>query len=59
MYCQGWNEPNCFLLIAMLAPDAHEQARHRTIMHNWGLIAEKFRQHFENILSQNVTKGWL
>ena len=46
VYCQGWNEPNCFLLIAMLAPDAHEQARNRPIMHNWGLIAEKFRQNF-------------
>lgn len=33
-------------LIAILAPDAHEQARNRTIMHNLGLIAENFRQKF-------------
>ncbi|MFO6421798.1 type II toxin-antitoxin system YafO family toxin [Motilimonas sp. KMU-193] len=46
VYCQGWNDVNCFLLIAILAPDAHEQARNRTIMHNLGLIAEKFRQQF-------------
>ena len=46
VYCQGWNEPSCFLLIAILAPDAHEQARHRTIMYNLGLIAEKFRRNF-------------
>ncbi|WED20819.1 type II toxin-antitoxin system YafO family toxin [Vibrio sp. JC009] len=46
VYCQGWEDPNCFLLIAILAPNAHEQARNRTIMHNLGLIAEKFRQQF-------------
>lgn len=46
VYCQGWSDHNCFLLIAILAPDAHEQARNRTIMHNLGLIAEKFRQQF-------------
>lgn len=46
VYCQGWKDPNCFLLIAILTPDAHEQALNRTIMHNVGLIAEKFRQKF-------------
>lgn len=46
VYCQGWQDPSCFLLIAILTPDAHEQARNRTIMHNLGLIAEKFRQQF-------------
>lgn len=46
VYCQGWKDPGCFLLIAILAPDAHEQARNRTIMHNLGIIAEKFRQQF-------------
>ena len=46
VYCQGWSDPSCFLLIAILTPDAHEQAQNRTIMHNLGLIAEKFRQQF-------------
>lgn len=46
VYCQGWNNPNCFLLIAILAPDAYEQARNRTMMHNLGLIAENFRQQY-------------
>lgn len=43
VYCQGWNHPNHFLLIAILSPDAHEQSRNGTIMYNLGLIAEKFR----------------
>ncbi|WP_442967251.1 hypothetical protein [Rheinheimera sp. UJ63] len=34
------------MLIAILAPDAQEQARYRTIMHNLGLIAEYFRHQF-------------
>lgn len=46
VYCQGWNDLSCFLLIAILAPDAHEQSRNRIIMHNLALIAEKFRQQF-------------
>ncbi|EKO3606697.1 type II toxin-antitoxin system YafO family toxin [Vibrio metschnikovii] len=46
VYCQSWHDLGCFLLIAILTPDAHEQARNRTIMHNLGLIAEKFRQQF-------------
>ncbi len=45
-YCQGWEDPSCFLLIAILTPDAHKQSRNRTIMHKLGLIAEKFRQRF-------------
>jgi len=36
VYCQGWNDPSCFLLIAILAPDTHAQAHRRTIMHNIG-----------------------
>ncbi|USD66328.1 type II toxin-antitoxin system YafO family toxin [Vibrio sp. SCSIO 43136] len=46
VYCQGWEDPKCYLLIAILAPDAHEQARNRNIMHNLGVIAERFRQQF-------------
>ncbi|UJF20374.1 type II toxin-antitoxin system YafO family toxin (plasmid) [Vibrio sp. SS-MA-C1-2] len=46
VYCQGWNNPHCYLLIAILAPNAHEQARNRTIMFNLGKIAEIFRQQF-------------
>lgn len=46
VYCQGWNDLSCFLLIAILAPDAHEQSRNRNIMHKLALIAEKFRQKY-------------
>ncbi|MGL6261910.1 type II toxin-antitoxin system YafO family toxin [Vibrio sp. WXL103] len=46
VYCQGWADPRCYLLIAILAPDAHTQARNTTIMRKLGLIAEKFRQQF-------------
>ncbi|WP_338155375.1 type II toxin-antitoxin system YafO family toxin [Vibrio metschnikovii] len=46
VYCQGWNDSRCFLLIAILAPHAHEKAHNRTIMHKLGLIAETFRQKY-------------
>jgi len=43
VYCQGMDNSDCYLLIAILAPKAHEQARNNSVMYNIGKIAEKFR----------------
>lgn len=43
VYCQGQTNSNCYLLIAILAPSAHKQARNNSVMYNIGKIAEKFR----------------
>ena len=43
VYCQGHHDENCYLLMALLSPDAHDQALNRTIMYNLGKMAEKFR----------------
>jgi len=39
-------DDNCYLLMTILSPDAHEQARSRDIMYKLGVMAEKFRQQF-------------
>ncbi len=46
IYCQGYFDKNCYLLMAILTPDAHEQALNRTIMYNLGKMAEKFRNQY-------------
>jgi len=46
IYCQGVMDDNCYLLMTILSPDAHEQARSRDIMYKLGVMAEKFRQQF-------------
>ena len=46
VYCQGVSNENCYLLMAILAPDAHEQAKSRDIMYKLGVMAEQFRNHF-------------
>jgi len=43
VYCQGVTNSDCYLLIAILAPNAHEQASNNSVMYNIGKIAEKFR----------------
>ena len=43
VYCPAYQTPNCFLLIAVLAPDAHAQARKNQIMLNLAKMAENFR----------------
>ncbi|MEO9748719.1 MULTISPECIES: type II toxin-antitoxin system YafO family toxin [Marinobacter] len=43
VYCQGAMNDDCYLLLAVLEPDAHEQARNRNIMTNLATIAGKFR----------------
>lgn len=44
VYCQGAISTDCYLLIAILSPDAHQQARNNSIMANIGRTAELFRQ---------------
>ena len=46
VYCQAILKDHCYLLIAILKPNAHEQARSNNIMHKIGLVAEKFRLQF-------------
>ena len=44
IYCPGFYNESHYLLIAILAPNAHEQARNNSIMYKLGEIAEKFRE---------------
>jgi mRNA interferase YafO len=46
VYCQGALNDDCYLLMTILSPDAHEQAKSRNIMHNLGKMAELFRNKF-------------
>ncbi|SFD69997.1 type II toxin-antitoxin system YafO family toxin [Pseudoalteromonas denitrificans] len=46
VYCQGSSDENCYLLMAVLAPDGHEQAKSRDVMYKLGVMAEKFRNQF-------------
>lgn len=46
IYCQGFNDSECFLLMTILSPDAHAQERNNNIMSNLARMAEKFRQQF-------------
>lgn len=43
VYCQGALNANCYLLMTILSPDGHEQAKSRDIMFKLGIMAEKFR----------------
>lgn len=43
VYCQGALEEDCFLLIAILSPDAHQQAKDNNVMHKLARTAELFR----------------
>lgn len=46
VYCQGVLNENCYLLMTILSPDGHEQAKSREIMFKLGVMAEKFRNQF-------------
>ncbi len=46
VYCRGFYDENCYLLMALLSPDAHIKARDNSIMFNLGKMAEKFRCKF-------------
>ncbi|BFM15447.1 type II toxin-antitoxin system mRNA interferase toxin YafO [Maricurvus nonylphenolicus] len=43
IYCQGCIDSNNFLLMGILAPDAHKLARDNSIMFKLGKMAETFR----------------
>jgi mRNA interferase YafO len=46
IYCQGALEEECFLLISILRPDAHDQARDNNVMHKLARAAELFRMKY-------------
>lgn len=46
VYCQGALNENCYLLMAILSPNGHEQAKSRDIMFKLGIMAEKFINQF-------------
>ena len=46
VYCHGALNNNCYLLMTVLSPDAHKQAKTRDIMYKLGVMAEKFRNQF-------------
>lgn len=46
VYCQGALDENCYLLMTILSPDAHKQAKSRDIMFKLGVMAEKFRNKY-------------
>lgn len=43
VYCQGSQNPDDYLLIAILVPNAHDDARNNNTMYKLGCNAEKFR----------------
>jgi Toxin YafO, type II toxin-antitoxin system len=46
IYCQGWRDPNNYLLIAFWENDAHQQAKRTTLMLALAEEAEKFRKNY-------------
>jgi len=46
VYCQGALDSSCYLLMTILSPDAHEQAKSRDTMFKLGIMAEKFRNQY-------------
>lgn len=46
VYCQGGLSAEYVLLMTILSPDAHEQAKSRDIMYRLGKMAELFRSKY-------------
>lgn len=46
VYCQGISSESNYLLMTILAPDGHEQAKSRNIMYKLGRMAELFRNQY-------------
>jgi mRNA interferase YafO len=46
VYCQGATQKNCFFLMTILSPDAHEQAKNIDLMLKLAEKAESFRKEF-------------
>ena len=46
VYCQGFSNENCYLLMAILRPNAHDLVKSNQLMYQLGLMAQAFRQQF-------------
>lgn len=46
VYCAGLVDESCYLLMAILSPNAHDKARNSAIMERLGLMAEQFRARY-------------
>jgi len=46
VYCPGFYKTDHFLMMTILKPDAHAQARDNSIMSNLAIMAAKFRARF-------------
>ena len=46
VYCQGGIDQSAYLLMTILSPDGHDQAKDNTVMCKLGFMAEKFRNRF-------------
>lgn len=46
VYCQSFNVDDIYLLIAILSPNAHQQANNREVMFKLGVMAESFRNKY-------------
>ena len=46
VYCEGYEDPDAYALIAILSPDAHAQAKSIDAMKALAEKAEEFRQRF-------------
>lgn len=46
VYCPAALTPDCYLLIAVLTPDAHDQAKRFEVMSRIADIAERFREKY-------------
>lgn len=46
VYCKGFSNENCYLLMAILQPNAHDLAKSNRLMYQLGLMAQAFRQRF-------------
>jgi mRNA interferase YafO len=46
VYYPSFNNGDIFLLLAILSPNAHQQAKNREIMYKLGVIAEGFRNKY-------------
>jgi mRNA interferase YafO len=46
VYCQGAMNSDCYLLMAILKPNAHDLANNREVMFKLATMAEKFRSRF-------------
>lgn len=43
VYTRGFYDPDCYLLIALMTPDAHNKANDIDLMEQYAKIAHKFR----------------